>query len=67
VPNVHITPPNAAHQPAPQSYEQPYDSLNASCAQFQPDSDHFEECGLSYTPSLSGRMYSSLPSRYHVD
>ncbi|KAE8556741.1 hypothetical protein EYB25_001445 [Talaromyces marneffei] len=54
VPNVHITPPNAMHQPTPQSYEQPYDSLTASCAQFQTGSDHFEECGLSYTPSLSG-------------
>ncbi|KUL90678.1 hypothetical protein ZTR_00227 [Talaromyces verruculosus] len=57
VPNVHITPPNPIHQPTPQTYGQTYDSLSASCAQFQPDSDHFEECGLSYTPSLSGRTY----------
>lgn len=58
VPNVHITPPNAINQQTSQSFEQTYDSLSSSFAQFQPDPDHLEECGLSYTPSLSGRMYS---------
>ncbi|EED20026.1 conserved hypothetical protein [Talaromyces stipitatus ATCC 10500] len=51
VPNVHITPPNTTY---PQSYEQPYASLNAGYAQFQAGNDHFDECGLSYTPTLSG-------------
>lgn len=67
VPNVQITPPNPIHQPMPHSYEQTYDSLTTSGAQFQPESDHFEECGLSYSASLSGRTYSFPSSRYHVD
>lgn len=49
--HVQMTVPGAANQ----SYEQSYGAFSPNYVQFQPESEHFEECGLSYTPSPSGR------------